>query len=158
MTQRLAQRLAHERLVLRTTHSIQSYLRKLDSPQIDDAFQCLKVTSGSLHDSFMVFPTNYENSLHGGILPRTEAGSGTQDSAGRRRNLSYQQPRSIPLARLIQQRLSSVVEEGQSKILFSFLQDAQTEGFTRLKGLSSLESLGRQMPRIRLLDEENIHK
>ena len=31
----------------------------------------------------------------------------------RRRNLSYQQPRSIPLARLIQWRLSSVAEEGQ---------------------------------------------
>ena len=134
--------------------TIQAYLRKLDSPQIDDASPCLKVTSGSLHDSFMGFPTNHENSLHGGILPQTEAGGGTQGLTERRRNLSYQQPRSIPLARLIQRRLSSVAEEGQStKILFSFLQDAQTGGFTRLKGLS-LESLGRQMPRIRLLDEE----
>ena len=108
----------------------------------------------------MVFPTNYENSLHRGILPRTEAGSGTQDSVGRRRNFSYQQPRSISLARLIQRRLSSVAEEGQSKIImmFSFLLDAQTGGFTRFKGLSSLESLGRQMPRIRLLDEKNIHE
>lgn len=32
-------------------------------------------------------------------------------SSERRRNLSYQHPRSIPLARLIQRRLSSVVEE-----------------------------------------------
>ena len=33
------------------------------------------------------------------------------DPLERRRNLSYQQPRSIPLARLIQRRLSSVAEE-----------------------------------------------
>jgi hypothetical protein len=102
----------------------------------------------------MVFPTNHDNSLHDGILPQTEAGGGTQGSTERRRNLSYQQPRSIPLARLIQRRLSSVAEEGQSsKILFSFLQEAQRGGFTCLKELS-LESLGRQTPRIGLLDEE----
>ena len=35
----------------------------------------------------------------------------TDPALERRRNLSYQQPRSIPLARLIQRRLSSVVEE-----------------------------------------------
>jgi hypothetical protein len=133
--------------------TIQAYLPKLDSPQVDDA-SCLKATSGGLHDPSTVFPTNHENSLHDKILPQTEAGGGTQGSTERRRNLSYQQPRSIPLARLIQRRLSSVAEEDQStKILFSFLKEAQTEGYTRLKGLS-LESLSRQMPRIGLLDEE----
>jgi hypothetical protein len=35
----------------------------------------------------------------------------TDPALERRRNLSYQQPRSIPLARLIQRRLSSVAEE-----------------------------------------------
>jgi len=35
----------------------------------------------------------------------------TNPTLERRRNLSYQQPRSIPLARLIQRRLSSVAEE-----------------------------------------------
>lgn len=135
--------------------TIQAYLPTLDSPQVDDVSPCLKVTSGNFQDPFMVFPTKHENSLHDGILPQTEAGSDTQGSTERRRNLSYQQPRSIPLARLIQRRLSSVAEEGQSStnILFSFLKEAQTGGFTRLKGLS-LESLGRQMPRIGLLDEE----
>ena len=134
--------------------TIQAYLPTLDSPQIDDMSPCLKVTSGSFHDPFMVFPTNHENSLHDGILPQTVAGGGIQGSTERRRNLSHQQPRSIPLARLIQRRLSSVAEEGQStKILFSFLKEAQTGGFTRLKGLS-LEPLGRQMPRIGLLDKE----
>lgn len=134
--------------------TIQAYLPKLDSLQVDDVSSCLEATSGSFHDPFMAFPTNHENSLHDGILPQTEAGGGTQGSTERRRNLSYQQPRSIPLARLIQRRLSSVAEEDRStKILFSFLKEAQTGGYTRLKGLS-LESLGRQMPRIGLLDEE----
>ena len=134
--------------------TIQAYLPTLDSPQVDVS-PCLKVTSGSFHDPLMVFPTNNENSLHDGILPQTEVDSGTQGSTERRRNLSYQQPRSIPLARLIQRRLSSVAEEGHrsTNILFSFLQEAKTGGFTRLKGLS-LESLGRQMPRTGLLDEE----
>jgi hypothetical protein len=134
--------------------TIQAYLPKLDSPQVDDA-SCLKANSGGFHDPLMVFPTNNENSLHDKILPQTEVGGGTQGSTERRRNLSYQQPRSIPLARLIQRRLSSVAEEDQStkNILFSFLKEAQTEGYTRLKGLS-LESLSRQIPRIGLLDEE----
>jgi hypothetical protein len=153
--------IVYDTKVVPRTHSfqsdpftIQAYLPTLDSPQVDDVSPCLKVTSGSFHDPFMVYPTNHENSLHDGILPQTEAGRGTQGSTERRRNLSYQQPRSIPLARLIQRRLSSVAEEGQStNILFSFLQEAQTGGFTRLKGLS-LESLDRQMPRIGLLDEE----
>ena len=134
--------------------TIQAYLPKLDSPQVDDVSPCLKATSGSFHDPFMVFPTHHENSLHDGILPQAKTGGSTQGSTDRRRNLSYQQPRSIPLARLIQRRLSSVAEENQStKILFSFLQEAQMGGFTRSKGLS-LESSGRQMPRIGLLEEE----
>ena len=134
--------------------TFQAYLPKMDSLQVDDVSSRLNATSGSFHDPFMVFPTNHENSLHDGILPQTEAGRGTQGSTERRRNLSCQQPRSIPLARLIQRRLSSVAEEDQStKILFSFLQEAQTGGFSHSKGLS-LESLGRQMPRTGLLDEE----
>ena len=150
--------IVYDSKVVPRTHSfqndpftIQAYLSKLDSPQVDDVSPCLKATSGKFHDPFMVFPTNHENSLH---LPQTEAGGGTQGSTERRRNLSYQQPRSIPLARLIQRRLSSVAEENQStKILFSFLQEAQTGGFTRSIG-QSRESLGRQMPRIGLLEEE----
>ena len=153
--------IVYDSKVVPRTHSfqndpftIQAYLPKLDSPQVDDVSPCLKVTSGSCHDPFMVFPANDENSLHDEILPQSGAGGGTQGSTERRRNLSYQQPRSIPLARLIQRRLSSVAEEGQStNILFSFFQEAQTGNFTRFKGLS-LESLGRQMPRIGLLDEE----
>ena len=152
--------IVYDSKVVPRTHSfqsdpfaIQAYLPTLDSPQVDVS-PCLKMTSDSFHDPFMVFPTNHENSLHDGILPQTETGGSTQGSTERRRNLSYQQPRSIPLARLIQRRLSSVAEEGQpTKILFSLLQEAQTGGFTRLKG-PSLESLGRQMPRIGLLDEE----
>ena len=134
--------------------TIQAYLPNLNSPQVDDASSYIKATSGGFHDPFMAFPTNHEKSLHDKILPETEAGGGTQGSTERRRNLSYQQPRSIPLARLIQRRLSSVAEEDQStKIVFSFLKEAQTEEYTRFKGLS-LESLSRQIPRIGLLDEE----
>ena len=153
--------IAYDSKVVPRTHSfqndvftIQAYLPKLDSLQVGDVPPCLKATSGSFHNPLMAFPTIHENSLHDGILPQNEADGGTQGSIERRRNLSYQQPRSIPLARLIQRRLSSVAEEEQStKILFSFLKEAQTGGFTRLNGLS-LESLGRQMPRIGLLDEE----
>ena len=134
--------------------TFQAYLPKLDSLQVDDVSSCLKATSGSFHDPFLVVPTNHEKSLYDGILPQSDVGGGTQGSTERRRHLSYQQPRSIPLARLIQRRLSSVAEEDQStKILFSFLQGTQTGEFTRPKGLS-FESLGRQMPRIGLLDEE----
>lgn len=155
--------IVYDSKVVPRTHSfqsdpftIQAYLPTLDSPQVDVVSPCLKVTSDSLHDPFMVFPTNHEKSLHDGILPQTETVGGTQGSTERRRNLSYQQPRSIPLARLIQRRLSSVAEEGQStKILFSFMQEAQMGGFTGLKGPGPLlESLGRQKPRIGLLDEE----
>jgi len=130
---------------------------KLDSLQVDDVSSCLKATSGSLHDPFMAFSTNHKNIPHDGKGLQAEpfqAGVGAQDFTERRRNLSYQQPRSIPLARLIQRRLSSVAEEDLStKILFPFLQEAQTGGFMSSKRLS-LESLGRQMPRIGLLDEE----
>lgn len=133
----------------------QAYPPKLDSLQVDVSSP-LKATSSDIHDPLIAFSTNHENSLHDGSLLQAEhlqVGVGAQDSAERRRNLSYQ-PRSIPLARLIQRRLSSVAEGDLStKILFPFLQEAQTGGFTRSKGLS-LEPLGRQMPRIGLLETE----
>ena len=119
----------------------QAYPPKLDSLQVDDVSLYLKATSGSPH----------------GNLPQVEplqADVGTQGYAERRRNLSYQQPRSIPLVRLIQRRLSSVAEEDPStKVLSPFLQEAQTGRFTRSKRLS-LETLDPQMLRTGLLDEE----
>ena len=134
----------------RDPFTIQAYLPKLDSLPVDVS-SCLKATPGNLHNSFMAFSTNHENNLHDGTLLEAEpsqTGVGIQSLTERRRNLSHQQPRSIPLARLIQRRLSSVVEEDQStKILFPFLQETQKGGFIRSKG-QSLESLGRQMPRI----------
>ena len=121
--------------------TFQAYPPKLDSLQVDDVSLYLKATSGSPH----------------GNLPQVEplqADVGTQGYAERRRNLSYQQPRSIPLVRLIQRRLSFVAEEDPStKILSPFLQQAQTGGFTRSKRLSS-ETLDPQMLRTGLLDEE----
>jgi hypothetical protein len=134
----------------RDPFTIQAYLPKLDSLPVDDVSSCLKATPGNLLNPFMAFSTNHENNLHNGTLLEAEplqAGVGIQSLTERRRNLSHQQPRSIPLARLIQRRLSSVAEEDQStKILFPFLQETQKGRFTR-SGLS-LESLGRQMPRI----------
>ncbi|KAF8813794.1 hypothetical protein BYT27DRAFT_6356873 [Phlegmacium glaucopus] len=110
----------------------------------------------SLHDPFMAFSTNHDKSPHDRKILQTEPFQAvcTRGFTERRRNLSYQQPRSIPLARLIQRRLSSVAEEDLStKISFPFLQERQTGGFIHSKGLS-LEPLGHQMPRIGLLDEE----
>ena len=140
------------------THSCQDpftfqiFVPNTGSPQLDVS-SCLSATPGSLHDPLMAFSTNHEN---GNLLQAEPLQTSvvTQGSTKRRSNLSYQQPRSIPLARLIQRRLSSVAEENLStKTLFPFFPEAQTGGITRLKG-SSLEPLGRQMPRIGLLDEE----
>ena len=133
--------------------SIQAYQAKLGSLPVDDVSSCLKATAANLHDPFVVFSTNLENNLHSGNLLQAELlqdGVGIQSSGERRRDLSYQQPRSIPLARLIQRRLSSVAEEDQSaKMLFPFLQEAPKRGFSK-----GLQSSAHQMPRIGLLDEE----
>ena len=51
------------------------------------------------------------NEAHIPALGLLQADTPPSSSLVRRRNLSHQQPRSIPLARLIQRRLSSVAEE-----------------------------------------------
>ena len=138
----------------RDPFTIQAYLPKLAMPQVDHVSSCLKVTSSCLRDPSMTFSTNHENNPHDGDLLQVMQTGSTRGSTERRRNLSYQQPRSIPLARLIQRRLSSVTEEDLStKILLPFLQEAQTGEFTASKG-PPLEPFGRQTPKIGLLDED----